>query len=152
MVFCSNTFINKFLYLTFGTKDLLERRCKNLHSKISLRLDGNLVELPELESVVILSIPSWGGGVRLQAPNTNAQKYDDGIVEVFGLASSFHIGQIMIGLSKPIFLGVAKSVQLQLTEHLPVQADGEPWIQSPATINVDWNSHAKLLKNTLSTT
>lgn len=106
-------------------------------------------ELPELESIVLLNIPSWGGGIKLAIPSGEdfEQKLDDGLIEVFGLTSSFHIGQVMIGLSKPIFLGQARQVKLVLDEHLPVQVDGEPWIQSPAQIQLDWNSHATLLKN-----
>ena len=144
--------INKFIYFTYGTKDLLEHRCANLHTKVHLELDGIPQQLPELESIVLMNIPSWGGGVTLSIPTdyhrNYEQKFDDGLIEVFGLTSSFHIGQVMIGLSKPIFLGQARSVKLQLIEHLPVQVDGEPWIQSPASIKVSWNSHAILLKNT----
>lgn len=39
--------------------------CKDLHKYIDLYLDGKLVELPELESIVVLNIPSWGAGVDL---------------------------------------------------------------------------------------
>jgi len=116
---------------------------------VHLELDGTPVQLPELESIVLLNIPSWGGGVKLSIPdNTDyEQKLNDSLVEVFGLTSSFHIGQVMIGLSKPIFLGQAHTVRLVLDEHLPVQVDGEPWLQSPAHIELSWNSHAMVLRN-----
>ena len=140
-----NTLINKFIYFTYGTKDLLERRCKNLQRKIRLELDGSLVELPELESVILLNISSWGGGVKLLHDSVQ-QNVDDGLLEVVGVTSSFHIGQLMMGLSKPIFLGQARVVKIHLLEHLPVQADGEPWLQHPAKIEIKWNSHAKLLQ------
>lgn len=143
--------INKFLYLTYGTKDLLDRRCKNLHTKIQLELDGVLQQLPELESIVLLNISSWGGGVKLSIPTDEyrfKQRPDDQLIEVFGLTSSFHIGQVMVGISSPIFLGQAKSVRLTLVEHLPVQVDGEPWLQSPAQIEINWNSYATVLNNT----
>ena len=155
MFFNRNTLINKFIYFTYGTKDLWERRCANLHSKVHLELDGVPCELPELESIVLLNIPSWGGGARFSIPIPESidlkQQLNDGLIEVFGLTSSFHIGQVMIGLSKPIFLGQARSVKLSLDEHLPVQADGEPWLQSPAQIEVTWNSHATLLKSSNAT-
>ncbi|KAI2800162.1 hypothetical protein BLOT_014075 [Blomia tropicalis] len=147
----ANTLINKFLYLTYGTKDLLDRRCKNLHTKIQLELDGVLQQLPELESIVLLNISSWGGGVKLSIPTDEyrfKQRPDDQLIEVFGLTSSFHIGQVMVGISSPIFLGQAKSVRLTLVEHLPVQVDGEPWLQSPAQIEINWNSYATVLNNT----
>ncbi|UXI18306.1 staphylococcal nuclease domain-containing protein 1-like [Sarcoptes scabiei] len=140
--FFSNTFFNKFLYFSFGTKDLWERRCKNLNQKIHLELDGEEIILPELESIVILNIESWGGGIKLVSNN----RFDDSLVEVLGLTSTFHIGQVMIGLSKPIYIGQAGKVRLMLEEILPVQIDGEPWLQPPASIEIEWNSHAKLLQ------
>lgn len=140
--FNSNTFFNKFLYFSFGTKDLWERRCKNLNQKIHLELDGEEIILPELESIVILNIESWGGGIKLVSNN----RFDDSLVEVLGLTSTFHIGQVMIGLSKPIYIGQAGKVRLMLEEILPVQIDGEPWLQPPASIEIEWNSHAKLLQ------
>lgn len=106
------------------------------------------MDLPELESIVVLNIPSWGGGVHLLPEGE--QSYNDQMIEVLGLTSSFHIGQVMIGLSSPIRLGTAREVRLTLAEHLPVQIDGEPWIEAPATIEVTWHSHAKLLKCTTS--
>ena len=145
-----NTLVNKFIYFTYGTKDLLERRCANLDTRIRVELDGNLIELPQLEAILVLNISSYGGGVKLKIPSSQNElehSLDDGKVEVFGLCSSLHIGQIMVGLSSPIFLGQASNVRIELLEHLPVQIDGEPWLQSPSKIDVSWNSHAKLLRH-----
>lgn len=128
-----------------------------MHTKVVLELDGVRQQLPELESIVLLNIPSWGGGARFSIPQSSTdfpehltQSLNDGLIEVFGLTSTFHIGQVILGLTKPIFLGQARSVRLRLEEHLPVQADGEPWLQSPAQIDVTWNSHASLLKSSSS--
>ena len=38
----------------------------------------------------------------------------DGILEVFGVVSSFHIAQLQVGLSKPVRLGQAKSVRVSI--------------------------------------
>lgn len=43
----------------------MERGCRNLEERIELYMDGKRVELPEIESIVILNIPSWGAGCRL---------------------------------------------------------------------------------------
>lgn len=37
----------------------------------------------------------------------------DGILEVLGIVSSFHIAQLQVGLSKPVRLGQAKSVKVK---------------------------------------
>ena len=57
-------FSMQFLYLTYGTKDVLERYCKNLEKKVQLFMDNEEVTLPEVESIVLLNIPYWGGGVK----------------------------------------------------------------------------------------
>ena len=73
------------------------------------------------------------------------QKIDDKLVEVVGIYSSFHIGQLMMGLSEPYRFGQAKSVKIQLLDQLPVQIDGEPWLQSPSNISVSWHSQVDML-------
>jgi len=55
----------QLLYLIYGAKQVLERSCCNLERRLELYLDGVKAELPEVESIVILNIPSWGAGVRL---------------------------------------------------------------------------------------
>ena len=60
----SSRFINKLIYFSYGTKDVLERQCQNLNRKLCLFMDGKKIELPNIESVVILNIPFWGAGVQ----------------------------------------------------------------------------------------
>lgn len=160
-----NRVLNKMLYLTFGTKDFLEgRKCSNLNERIILEMDGVKINLPELESVVILNIPSWGAGADLwnlsldsDRRSTNdgtfwpPQKINDHLVEVVGLYSSFHIGQLMIGLNEPLRIGQAKEVKITLLERLPIQVDGEPKLQYPSTINISWHSQASMLTTIKST-
>lgn len=55
----------QLLYLTYGTQQVVERRCQNLQDRLELYLDGVKQDLPEIESVVVLNIPSWGAGVDL---------------------------------------------------------------------------------------
>ena len=38
--------------------------------------------------------------------------YDDGLVEVFALYSSFHIAQMQVGMAEPLRLGQAKEVKV----------------------------------------
>lgn len=111
-------------------------------------MDGLPVTLPEVESITLLNIPSWGGGARFTIPKSNQlrQSVSDGLIEVYGLTGSFHIAQVIMGLASPIFIGQARSVRLVLSEHLPMQADGEPWLQSPSVIDVSWNSSATVLR------
>lgn len=57
--------IFQLLYLCFGTQQLVLRDCEGLQNKIDLYLDEELIELPELQSIVLLNIDSWGAGCKL---------------------------------------------------------------------------------------
>lgn len=153
-----NRIVNKVLYSFFGTKDFLEGgRCSSLNQRIVLEMDGRPIALPELESIVVLNINSWAAGADLWNANLNNLRQDtdgqywppqsisDQKLEVVGLYSSLHIGQLMIGLSEPLRLGQASRVKIKLNESLPIQADGEPWLQSPATIQICYHSQAVML-------
>ena len=50
---------------------------------------------------------------------------------------SFHIAQMQVGLSEPFRVGQAHKVEIILRGSAPMQTDGEPWEQHPATITVD---------------
>ena len=97
----SGRLFNKLLYFVYGTKDVLERECQNLDRVLEVELDGRRVELPNLESLVVLNIPSWGAGVRPWELGSGAGEYDpakvdDGRLEVFAVYSSFHIAQMQV--------------------------------------------------------
>ncbi|XP_005102379.1 diacylglycerol kinase epsilon [Aplysia californica] len=143
--------INKFCYFTYGTKDVLERECKHLEKKLKVELDGRQILLPALEGVVVLNISSWGGGCQpwgdaSEEEGLSQPCYDDGVLEVMGLFSSFHIAQLQIGLATPLRLGQAKTVKISLQgSNAPMQVDGEPWEQHPAEIYVTHRGQAAMM-------
>ncbi|XP_055345761.1 diacylglycerol kinase epsilon-like [Paramacrobiotus metropolitanus] len=151
--FFASRYMNKFLYFTYGTMDVLERACLNLNDKVSLECDGKQLTLPVIEGLVFLNIPSWGAGVDVW--NLNAagdplyaeQVIDDGYLEVFALYSSFHIAQMQVGLSSPHRLCRAKNIKLTLRRgKVPMQVDGEPWEQGPGVISISYFNQALLLE------
>ncbi|XP_033117260.1 diacylglycerol kinase epsilon-like [Anneissia japonica] len=147
----TNRVINKAWYLVFGAKDVLEQGCKNLQRKIELELDGQKVDLPDLEGIVVLNISSWGAGVELWK-GTGQQKYSpsshsDNVVEIAGFYSSFHMARIQGGLADPVRLGQAKTVKLTIKKFpVPVQVDGEPWKQGASTVTINHCNQALMLK------
>ena len=122
----SSRIINKLIYFSYGTKDVLERQCQNLHKKLELYMDGVKIELPEIgengilfdfsmfiiiiiiilmfppESVVVLNIPYWGAGVQPWCLGSghkdfpHAPSISDQKLEVFCVYSSFHIAQMQV--------------------------------------------------------
>ncbi|GAB1597259.1 diacylglycerol kinase epsilon-like isoform X1 [Argonauta hians] len=148
----SNRVINKVCYFMYGTKDILDRECHNLQEKLTLELDGRVVELPKLEGLVVLNISSWAGGCRVWEVKAEEEEseyisasYNDGMVEVFGLHSSFHVAQLQVGMIPPIRIGQASRVKITLSCTAPMQVDGEPWMQQPVEINVTHRSKATML-------
>lgn len=143
----SNRIFNKLLYLTYGTQQVVSADCKNIEQRLDLYLDGKRIELPGLESIVVLNIPSWGAGVNLwsMSGDVATQSFKDGILEVLGIYSSFHIAQLQVGLSTPHRIGQAKTVEVRLKVASPVQVDGEPWEQNPAHIRISLVDQATVL-------
>lgn len=45
-------------------------------------------------------------------PTKLVNSISDGILEVFGIVSSFHIAQLQVGISKPVRIGQAKHVKV----------------------------------------
>ncbi len=64
-------------------------------------MDGVKVDLPNIESVVVLNIPCWGAGVKPWTLGSGHSKfpkssYNDEKLEVFCVFSSFHIAQMQV--------------------------------------------------------
>jgi len=62
------------------------------------------------------------------------------------VCGTIHLAQIRTGLSTGIQLGQGKRVIFTLKEALPVQADGEPWLQQPASMEVTLHNKTKMLQ------
>ncbi|XP_053152958.1 diacylglycerol kinase epsilon isoform X2 [Hemicordylus capensis] len=148
----SSRIINKAVYFFYGTKDCLVQECKDLNKKVELELDGERIDLPSLEGIIVLNIGCWGGGCRLwegmgDKPYPLA-RHDDGLLEVVGVNGSFHCAQIQVKLANPVRLGQAHTVRLILnSSKMPMQVDGEPWAQGPCTITITHKTHARMLSH-----
>lgn len=111
--------INKLLYFIYGTQQVIIQDCEGLHDDVELTIDGIKQELPELQSVILLNIDSWGAGCKLidmikeqDKDFADSHSIEDELIEVFGVSSSFHIAQLQVGLTKPLKLGRAKEVKV----------------------------------------
>jgi len=152
----SSRFVNKLMYFLYGSQDVLEAQCRNLHERVQLELDGEIVQLPPLEGIVILNINSWSGGCTVwNSTNDDSflpAKYNDGYLEVMGLYSSLHIAKLQVNLAEPIKLGQARSVKITVQRNkqlkkFPMQVDGEPWEQGPCEILVEHHRQSVMLVN-----
>lgn len=55
---------NKFIYFTYGTKDVVEQSCEGLERQVQLFIDGKQVDLSPVQAIVFLNVDSWGAGIK----------------------------------------------------------------------------------------
>ncbi|XP_069692506.1 diacylglycerol kinase theta isoform X5 [Periplaneta americana] len=132
---------NKGVYVKMGLRKMVGRKmCKDLHKEIRLEVDGKLVELPQVEGIIILNILSWGSGANPWGPEKEDQfskpNHWDGMLEVVGVTGVVHLGQIQSGLRSAMRIAQGGHIKIHLNSDIPVQVDGEPWVQSPGDVVV----------------
>ena len=60
----------------------------------------------------------------------------DGMLEVVGVTGVVHLGQIQSGLRSAMRIAQGGHIKIRLNTDMPVQVDGEPWIQTPGDVVV----------------
>lgn len=71
---------------------------------------------------------------------------DDGVLEVVGVTGSFHLARLQVGLAESaIRLAQCRTLTLHIHDSLPMQIDGEPWIQQPCEITVSHRNRSMML-------
>ncbi|XP_063169562.1 diacylglycerol kinase kappa [Candoia aspera] len=149
---CSSRTKNMMWYGVLGTKELLQRTYKNLEQRVQLECDGVPVSLPSLQGIAVLNIPSYAGGINFwggtkEDNNFGAPSFDDRKLEVVAV-----FGSIQMAVSRVISLQhhrIAQCRMVKITirgdEGVPVQVDGEAWIQPPGTIKIQHKNRAQML-------
>ncbi|CAO1437458.1 unnamed protein product [Diamesa tonsa] len=132
---------NKGVYVKMGLKKMVGRKmCKDLHREIRLEVDGKLIELPPVEGIIILNILSWGSGANPWGPEREdaftKPNHWDGMLEVVGVTGVVHLGQIQSGLRTATRIAQGGHIKIHMNSDIPVQVDGEPWVQSPGDVVV----------------
>jgi diacylglycerol kinase (ATP) len=53
-----------------------------------------------------------------------------------GIIGLTHLAQIKAGISKPIPLAQGRHIKIINHMRVPMQVDGEPWIQAPSVLDI----------------
>uniref|UniRef100_A0A8C8HTG2 Diacylglycerol kinase n=1 Tax=Oncorhynchus tshawytscha TaxID=74940 RepID=A0A8C8HTG2_ONCTS len=114
---CRSRTKNMMWYGVLGTKELLHRTYKNLEQKVLLECDGRPIPLPSLQGIAVLNIPSYAGGTNFWG----GTKEDD---VTYTIKLSHHPR--------------CRTVKITILgdEGVPVQVDGEAWVQPPGYIKI----------------
>ncbi|KAJ0789983.1 putative diacylglycerol kinase (ATP) [Helianthus annuus] len=148
-----NQFMNKVLYAREGARTIMDRTFADYPWQVRVEVDGVDVEVPEdAEGILVANIGSYMGGVDLwQNEDDNYDNFDpqsmhDKILEVVSISGTWHLGKLQVGLSRARRLAQGQTIKIQLLAQLPVQIDGEPWMQSPCTLTISHHGQAFMLK------
>ncbi|DAA12891.1 TPA: diacylglycerol kinase, kappa, partial [Bos taurus] len=148
----NSRFKNKMWYGLLGSKELFQRSYRKLEERVHLECDGEAISLPNLQGIVVLNITSYAGGVNFWGSSTATTEYeapaiDDGKLEVVAI-----FGSVQMAMSRIINLyhhRIAQCREVMITingeEGVPVQVDGEAWVQRPGLIKIRYKNTAQML-------
>jgi diacylglycerol kinase (ATP) len=141
--------MNKLWYALIGIRTFLFGRNKDLSKTTKIVCDGKNVVIPSgVKGILVVNINSYAGGTNLwtMPKPWDQQKMNDGIVEVVAFYGLPHLGQIKAGLSKAIPIAQGKNIEISSYSRVPMQLDGEPFLQNPCKINICVSHQVKILQ------
>lgn len=146
-------FGNKLVYTGMGALDIVSGDELNLHRKVIIECDGVEVPLPRgAEGIIIGNISSYMGGIDLwasgQGPGAvqGSQSMCDGKLEIVAVGGSWHLGQLTVGLSRAERLRQGRKIVVRTAEALPMQIDGEPFVQPAGKVSMTLRGQSRVLR------
>ncbi|CAH0557041.1 unnamed protein product [Brassicogethes aeneus] len=149
---CRSRAKNYMWYGVLGSKQWLQKTYKNLEQRVQLECDGQRIPLPSLEGIVILNIPSFMGGINFWGGNKEgdmfiAPSFDDKILEVVAVFGSVQMAASRLINLQHHRIAQCQSIQINILgdEGVPIQVDGEAWIQPPGIIRIMHKNRMQML-------
>ncbi|KAK3097959.1 hypothetical protein FSP39_014847 [Pinctada imbricata] len=147
----NSRFWNKMFYAGAGGRDLLRRSWKGLADHIQLICDGqdltSKVQEMKLHCLLFLNIPRYGSGTlpwgNPNAPGFEAQRHDDGYLEVIGFTYSSLATLYMGGHGERLIQ--CQEIKLTTMKSIPMQVDGEPCRLRPSVIHIKLRNQANVI-------
>ena len=142
-----------------------------LAGSLTVTCDGREIGVPgDVDGILIINIPSYMGGVDLwgsghdhyqdedgdggecrgrgSTKKKRAQSMCDGWLEIVAVYGSWHLGRLQVGLSRATRLTQAQEVCIKTTSALPMQIDGEPFLQQSTMVTIQMKGQALMLSRT----
>uniref|UniRef100_W5NAG7 Diacylglycerol kinase n=1 Tax=Lepisosteus oculatus TaxID=7918 RepID=W5NAG7_LEPOC len=149
---CSSRTKNMMWYGVLGTKELLQKTYKNLEQRVQLECDGVPMSLPSLQGLAVLNIPSYAGGINFwggtkEDNNFGAPSFDDKKLEVVAVFGSMQMAMSRVINLQHHRIAQCRAVKITILgdEGVPVQVDGEAWIQPPGIVKIIHKNRAQML-------
>ncbi|XP_075385004.1 diacylglycerol kinase delta isoform X2 [Tenrec ecaudatus] len=149
---CRSRTKNMMWYGVLGTKELLHRTYRNLEQKVLLECDGRPIPLPSLQGIAVLNIPSYAGGTNFWGGTKEddtfaAPSFDDKILEVVAVFGSMQMAVSRVIKLQHHRIAQCRTVKISILgeEGVPVQVDGEAWVQPPGYIRIIHRNRAQTL-------
>lgn len=149
---CRSRAKNYMWYGVLGSKQWLQKTYKNLEQRVQLECDGERIPLPSLQGIVVLNIPSFMGGTNFWGSTKKDDfflppSFDDRILEVVAVFGSVQMAASRLINLQHHRIAQCQSVQINILgdEVVPIQVDGEAWLQPPGMIRIIHKNRAQLL-------
>ncbi|XP_003790393.1 diacylglycerol kinase eta isoform X1 [Otolemur garnettii] len=149
---CRSRTKNLMWYGVLGTRELLQRSYKNLEQRVQLECDGQYIPLPSLQGIAVLNIPSYAGGTNFWGGTKEddiftAPSFDDKILEIVAIFDSVQMAMSRVIKLQHHRIAQCRTVKITIfgDEGLPVQVDGEAWVQPPGIIKIVHKNRAQML-------
>ncbi|XP_018571339.1 diacylglycerol kinase eta [Anoplophora glabripennis] len=149
---CRSRAKNYMWYGVLGSKEWLQKTYKNLEQRVQLECDGQRIPLPSLQGIVILNIPSFMGGINFWGGTKEgdiflAPSFDDKILEVVAVFGSVQMAASRLINLQHHRIAQCQSIQINILgeEGVPIQVDGEAWIQPPGIIRILHKNRMQML-------
>ncbi|XP_068086403.1 diacylglycerol kinase eta [Anabrus simplex] len=149
---CRSRAKNYMWYGVLGSREWLQKTYKNLEQRVQLECDGQRIPLPSLQGIVVLNIPSFMGGTNFWGGSKEddcflAPSFDDRILEVVAVFGSVQMAASRLINLQHHRIAQCQTVQISILgdEGVPVQVDGEAWVQPPGVIRLIHKNRMQML-------
>ncbi|XP_032664900.1 LOW QUALITY PROTEIN: diacylglycerol kinase eta [Odontomachus brunneus] len=149
---CRSRAKNYIWYGVLGSKEWLQKTYKNLEQRVQLECDGQRIPLPSLQGIVVLNIPSFMGGTNFWGGTKEgdlflAPSFDDRILEVVAVFGSIQMAASRLINLQHHRIAQCQTIQINILgeEGVPIQVDGEAWIQPPGIIKIVHKNRVQML-------